>query len=250
MSLHHSARSFDRVSEQYERGRPDYAREAVQQMLASLPLGSSPVIVDLGAGTGKLTRMLVGSGARLFAVEPLSGMRRVLETQVPQAEAIEGTAQAIPLPDGCCDAMAIASAFHWFAEPVALTEIRRVLKPAGGLALLWNRRDTTQAIQHTIGTIIQPYRRDVPSHADGVWRGVLEGTGWFEPIGVWHFPHKQEMDSIRLVDRVLSISFIAELPSDERAAVRGQIERAAADLTELFSLRYFTDLYCYRRAID
>ncbi|MEA2232073.1 MAG: hypothetical protein QOD83_1889 [Solirubrobacteraceae bacterium] len=118
----------------YERSRPGYPAEAVDALVAALP---GRDVIDLAAGTGKLTRDLLARGLDVVAVEPRAEMRAAIE---PPARVIEGSAEAIPLPAGSADAVAIAQAFHWFAVPAALAEIHRVLRSDGVLALLWNRR--------------------------------------------------------------------------------------------------------------
>ena len=96
-------------------------------------------MLDLAAGTGKLTRVLAEHADDVVAVEPLDGMRRVLERRLPHVRVLAGTAEAIPLADGAVDAVFVAEAFHWFDLPRAVAEIARVLRPGGGLAVLWNR---------------------------------------------------------------------------------------------------------------
>src|SRR4051812_12101086 len=131
------AQSFGGVADDYHRARPGYPVEAVRWLLGSSPLD----VVDLGAGTGKLTAVLVGEGHRVVAVEPLEPMRSRLVAALPATPALEGSAEEIPLPDGCADAVVVGQAFHWFDVEPALREIARVLRPGGTLGLLWNARD-------------------------------------------------------------------------------------------------------------
>src|SRR6266404_2443040 len=128
------AGSRDRWPEDYERGRPGWPPEVIE--LAALP--PTATVLDLGAGTGKLTRLLVSAFDRVVAVEPAEAMRRLLVTFCPEAEALAGTAQEIPLPDDSVDAVLAAQAFHWFEDEHALAEIARVLRPGGALVLMWN----------------------------------------------------------------------------------------------------------------
>lgn len=107
-------------------------------MLDPLPIADEATVLDLGAGTGKLTRVLAARYARVIAVEPLSELRAILAELVPQAEALPGVAEAIPLGDGVVDAVFTGQAFHWFANEIAVAEIARVLRPGGVLARLWN----------------------------------------------------------------------------------------------------------------
>ena len=128
------ARSFDRAAGEYERGRPGWPPE----VLDLLPVADDATVLDLGAGTGKLTRVLAARYAHVIALEPLSEMRAILEERVPQAEALPGVAEAIALDDASVDAVFTGQAFHWFANDVAVAEIARVLRPGGVLARLWN----------------------------------------------------------------------------------------------------------------
>src|SRR5262245_57888935 len=131
------ASSFGEVAEAYERARPGYPDDAVRWLTGAEPCD----VVDLGAGTGKLTRSLVGLGHRVIAVEPLPGMLEQLRGAVPRATALSGSAEAIPLADASADVVVCAQSFHWFDHETALPEIARVLRPGGRLALVWNTRD-------------------------------------------------------------------------------------------------------------
>jgi SAM-dependent methyltransferase len=134
VSASEQARSFDRAAEEYERGRPGWPAE----VLDPLPVAGDATVLDLGAGTGKLTRVLARRYARVIALEPLDELRAILAERVPQAEPLPGVAEAIPLGDGEVDAVFAAQSFHWFANDVALAEIARVLRPGGVFARLWN----------------------------------------------------------------------------------------------------------------
>jgi ubiquinone/menaquinone biosynthesis C-methylase UbiE len=132
------SRSFGRVARAYDDARPEYAAEALTRAAAALELDSEARVVDLAAGTGKLTRRLAERFAEVVAVEPDDEMRAVLEEKVPEAAIRAGTAELIPLADAFADAVFVADGFHWFDAPVALREIARVLREGGGIALLWN----------------------------------------------------------------------------------------------------------------
>jgi len=112
-----------------------------------LGLRRGRVVLDVAAGTGKLTRLLVPKRAQVVAVEPLAEMRAVLRQAVPEAEALEGTAEGLPLPDSCADAVTAASAFHWFRPVEALAEVARMLRPGGQLAVVYGKRDWESELQ-------------------------------------------------------------------------------------------------------
>ena len=148
-----AAKGFQAGADAYERGRPSYPDEAIAFTVEMLGLDAAATVVDLGAGTGKLTRLLVPSGARVVAVEPVEGMRRKLvELAAGAVRVLDGTAEAIPLPNGSADAVVVGQAFHWFAGAPALREIHRVLCPDGRLALLWNVRDESEPWGASIST--------------------------------------------------------------------------------------------------
>src|SRR5204863_9196685 len=132
-----AARGFDVAADDYESARPGYPPDAVFWLVEQLGLSESSVLVDLAAGTGKLTRLLAPLVGRTVAVEPVAAMRQRLHEVLPHIEVLEGTAEALPLKSGAVDAVTVAQAFHWFDVPRAAAEIVRVLRPDGRLALVW-----------------------------------------------------------------------------------------------------------------
>ena len=141
MDVHPAVAGFDRRAEDYEKGRPSYPSAAVDWLVQALRIGPGATVVDLAAGTGKLTCRPAPHRARVLAVEPVAGMREVLREAVPWVEIFEGTAEQMPFPDGSVDAVTVGQAFHWFRGDEALAEIDRLLRPGGRLGLVWNRRD-------------------------------------------------------------------------------------------------------------
>jgi SAM-dependent methyltransferase len=238
---------FGRGASAYERGRPGYPKEAVDWICERLQIGPTSTVVDVGAGTGKFTRMIAPRCARLYAVEPSVGMREELKKVVPQATVLDATAQAIPLPDGFVDAVTAAQSFHWFATERVLTELHRVLRPDGGLGLVWNRRDLHHPLQLALEDVIGRYRGGTPAHENDRWMDAIRATSRFSPIGERQFAYEQKLDRGRLVDRVLSISFIAALDQPERDKVAREVESKAGATTE-FELPYRTEVYLFRRA--
>jgi SAM-dependent methyltransferase len=239
---------FGRSAELYERSRPDYPAEAIDRLIQELELSRDCSVLDLGAGTGKLSRMLVRTGARITAVEPVDQMREALARAVPGVAVTAGTAEAIPAGDGSFDAVVCAQAFHWFAGERALEEIHRVLRPRGRLALLWNLRDESVDWVRRLTEIIARYEGDTPNERTGEWRRAFSATDLFGTLHQLRFPHRQELDADGLVDRMASVSFIAVLPEGDRAEVLDQVRELARTHPDLagrdtFDLPYVTDLY-------
>lgn len=204
------ASSFAAVADAYERARPGYPAEAVRWLAGEQPLD----VVDLGAGTGKLTRSLVALGHRVVAVEPLAAMRAWIERTAPAAQALAGSAEAIPLPGASADVVASAQAFHWFDHAVALPEIARVLRPGGRLALAWNTRDDrvpwAAALSEAIG-------RETVESRDA--EQPLAASGLFGPVERSTFPFSQQLDRETLLQLVLSRSYCASRTPEEREPV-------------------------------
>jgi ubiquinone/menaquinone biosynthesis C-methylase UbiE len=220
VAIHKAAAvGFSRAADAYERGRPEYPQEAIDFVAHEFSLGSSSAVLDLAAGTGKLTKALVSTGASVIAVEPLEPMRRKLTESLPSVRTLDGTAEAIPLPDEVVDAVTVGQAFHWFDGAAALREIHRVLRPGGGLALLWNTRDESVEWVARLSEVIEPYRSGAPGQRAGAWRSAFSETDLFTPLQERRFVHEQELDRQALVARVESISFISALPDDEREQV-------------------------------
>ena len=208
--------AFAEVAGAYERGRPGYPEEAVRWLAGDEPHD----VVDLGAGTGKLTRALVALGHRVMAVEPLDEMRRELEAALPDVRALAGSAEAMPLPDASVDVVTSAQAFHWFDHANALPEIARVLRPGGRLALVWNSRDDRDPWMSRLSAIIG---NEAIEETDVV--PVLDESGLFAAVETAQFSFVQTRDREALLDLVLSRSYLAKLPPAEREPVLDAVGR-------------------------
>jgi SAM-dependent methyltransferase len=252
-TVHRSAaEGFQVGASAYERGRPEYPPEAVAALAEACRIEPGRDVLDLAAGTGKLTRMLVTTGASLVAVEPVEAMRRAFSERLPDVPVRPGTAEAIPLRDGSLDAVVVAQAFHWFDSVRAAREIHRILRADSSVGLVWNVRDESTSWVARLTGIIEPHRGTTPTHRTGAWREGFDDTGLFSPLERREFRYEQALDADGLVDRTVSISFIANLPDDARNAVADQVRRLAAEDPALagresFSLPYRTDVYVARR---
>ena len=222
-----AARGFARSADAYERARPDYPAAAVAWLAERLGLRPGRMVVDLAAGTGKLTRPLAATGAEVVAVEPVAEMRERIGPEA--ARVLDGTAEAIPLPDASADAVAVGQAFHWFDGPAALAEIHRVVRPGGALGLVWNSRPLDDAVHGAIEGIIAPYRGDAPAQRSGAWRAAFEATALFGPLEERTFRHSRPHDADALADRVGSTSFVAALDDGPQADILAAVRALAAD---------------------
>lgn len=240
------ARSFSAAALVYERARPSYPPAALGWLLADMPVR----VLDIGAGTGKLTRGLVALGHQVVAVEPLAQMRALLADAVPQAELLAGTAEELPLADRSVDAVVAGQAFHWFDPARALPEIARVLRPGGPLGLVWNILDDRvpwvarfadlSAAEDRFSAAVR--RSDPP---------VPPGAAFDPPVRRL-VEHPVRCDTERLVDLVASRSQTILLGAAEREALLERVRRLAATHPDLagsatFDLTYVTDVWRYTR---
>ncbi|HRD11681.1 MAG TPA: class I SAM-dependent methyltransferase [Mycobacterium sp.] len=196
--------SFGSEAAAYERGRPSYPPEAIDWLL---PDGARDVL-DLGAGTGKLTTRLVERGLDVVAVDPIAEMLELLRGALPATPALLGTAEQIPLRDNSVDAVLVAQAWHWFDPKRAIAEVARVLRPGGRLGLVWNTRDERMGWVKDLGRIIghesDPFsdRVTLPEPFTDVERHHVEWTSYLTPQA--------------LIDLVASRSYCITSPADVR----------------------------------
>lgn len=225
MALHPLTTAFAEVAGAYDRGRPDYAPAVVGAIAAELGLPPAGPVLDLAAGTGKLTRALLGVGLDVVAVEPQLQLRELLAASVGSQRVREGLAEAIPLPDESVAAVTVADAFHWFDHPVALAEIRRVLRPGGGLAVLSAVPDWSGASwAHEVGTLIAGMLTAHPKFDGPPWQeSVRAADGWTEPREI-RVTTSQPASPERMVDYVGSMSWVAALPEDQRTETLAKVD--------------------------
>jgi ubiquinone/menaquinone biosynthesis C-methylase UbiE len=240
--VHPAARGFERAADEYDRGRPGYPPPAVSWLIERLGVQRGARVVDLAAGTGKLTRELAATGAEVVAVEPARAMRARLEATLPAVEAREGTAEAIPLPESSADAITVAQAFHWFDQERAIAEIHRVLRPQARLGLVWNHRDLSDPVQAALDKLVNRYRYDTPAERDQRWREAFAATPLFTPLVQRDFRNVQHVDADGLVDRIASTSFVATLSDEMRDPFLAEV-RALAPPDGRVTLPYRTGVY-------
>jgi SAM-dependent methyltransferase len=232
MALHPLAEQFAAVAEVYERGRPDYPPAVIEALIAELGLDPGARVLDLAAGTGKLSRALLAGGVDVVAVEPLAALRELLASAIGPERVVEGVAEAIPLPDGSVTAVTVADAFHWFEPQAALREIGRVLKPSGGLAVVFTAPDWGEAPwgDELAALLSQP--RTAHPGIDGPPIGdvLAAAPGWTAPREV-RITTRQPASPERMVDYVGSISWVAAMDEAPRAALLERVAELTAQGT-------------------
>jgi SAM-dependent methyltransferase len=228
------ARSFDRAAAEYERVRADYPAA----VLDLLPLGDQSEVLDVGAGTGKLTRVLVRRYRRVIAVEPLDGMRAILEQVVPDAESRAGTAEAIPAADACVDGVFAGQAFHWFANDDAVAEIARVLRPGGVVSLVWNEPIGASSLPAGYEAYLE--RLHAPAmaaiHAAPPWPELI-ARGPFGEVHEAAVEHEQALDRDGVLTLAQTVSWIAHRPEAERAQIARDLDGLLDEGPFTFPLR-------------
>jgi ubiquinone/menaquinone biosynthesis C-methylase UbiE len=240
---------FAQAAQAYERGRPEYPEAVRDWLLTAMGLGAGCTALDLGAGTGKFTRVLCQTGASVIAVEPVTAMLRQLSAALPGVSALAATAQKLPFKPAVAEAVTCAQAFHWFAGAAALAEIHRVLKPGGRLGLVWNVRDESVGWVAALSELMRPHEGGVPRFYSGQWREAFSG-GLFGQLREVRFSYQHVgTPQAVIIDRVLSVSFIAALPDEQRARVADQLRALIAATSELsgrdrIAFPYQTRAFC------
>ena len=245
------ADAFGRAAREYELGRPGWPEELVDEAARELGLGPGSAVLDLAAGTGKLTRLLVPRFGRVVAVEPDPAMLEVLGEVVPEAESRAGSGEHIPPGDAEVDCVFVAEAFHWFASPEVVAELSRVLRPGGGLVLLWNvqEQDVEPPLPEEAGRAIEEAvaRGGEPGGAKvlaGAWREPLAGE--FEELRAAHLERDELVSRDELIAWILSVSSIAAQSDEARRGLGDRLRELVPDEPHR---RFFrTDLYWTRRS--
>ena len=207
------AASFGAAAAAYERARPSYPEAAIDWLL---PHGARRIL-DLGAGTGKLTRHLQARGLDVVAVEPSEGMRAQLSHGLPDVPVLAGSAEQIPLKDASVDAVVVGQAWHWFDPARAVPEVARVLKPGGALGLIWNIRDRRDPWMDAFSGL-EPEHDNSEADSENPRIGPP-----FGPIERFDLPWRQSTTPAALIDLLASRSYVIVLPQAERAALMAKV---------------------------
>jgi len=249
--------SFGRIAVEYDDVRPEYAPEALDRAEEALGLGADSQVVDLAAGSGKLTRALARRFDQVVAVEPNDEMRAVLAGRSADIRVLAGTAERMPLPDTSADAVFVGDAFHWFDGAAAVDELTRVLRPGGGVAVLWNHW-WSDGDDRTSNSLDPP----LPAEAQALFDEVYVRSGRaaaraamgdpllalspdrFEPLTHEAFPRFESLSRREVVDLFTTVSAAASLPEGERDDLKRELE---ALLAPSYRLKIVTDLHWTRR---
>ena len=247
MAIQPSARGFEAAAVDYDRARPEYPETIARWLVERLGLRPDRRVVDIAAGTGKLTRLLAVECMNVVAIEPVTEMRSRLAAALPGVQLLDGVAEDIPLEDGSVDAATVGQAFHWFDGDQALREIHRIVRARGRLAVVYNRRNLEDALQAAIEAIISPLRGETSGHRIGRWRAAFDRTRLWEEVDELELAHVQHLDREGVVRRVASTSFIAGLPSDRRATVLDQVRALVKRRPEPIDLPHVCECFLYQR---
>lgn len=233
-----AAVGFERAADLYESARPSYPPSVVE-------LVDGDVVVDVAAGTGKLTRLLARPGRVVIGVEPVDAMRRLCALHAP---VVAGTAELLPLRSSSVDAVTVGQAFHWFDPDRALREIARVLRPGGLLLLVWNERDGSTTWVDEMSRITHAHD---PGEATAYvkrddWTPVLDASGLFDPVERHRLPFTMLATRQSLVDRALSTSYIASASEAVRDQVARDVAASVAHLDEPFDFPHVAHVYACR----
>lgn len=223
--MHEAAnQGYARAAGTYSTGRPGYPAETGGWISDTLGLSPGKTVLDLGAGTGKFTKLLAATGASIIAADPVPEMLGELKHDLPGVETLVAQAERLPLPDASVDVVTCAQCFHWFANRHAVAEITRVLKPGGLWGLIWNSRDQRTDWVAALTRIMEPYEEGVPRHDKGDWRACFPAPGFTDLTEqIFEYGHSGAAEQV-IIDRIMSVSFIAALPEADAAKVRRQIE--------------------------
>lgn len=249
--MHKTAQSgYSKSDLNYDDGRPEYPKTAIDFLVGQLQLGANAAVLDLAAGTGKLSKCLQDFFPSFVALEPLDAMRAQLQKNLPEIKAASGSAEKIPFPNASFDAVFVGTAFHWFRAEDAYQEIHRVLKPGGGLALIWSAWSKTEIPDWLaeIRSIIEPLGKGVPRYKTMEWKSPFGKMRLFSELKNKNFDYPVSCTREQICARYLSTSFIAALDAAEKSNLRAEImailgKYESADGKKHFRVPYQIDAY-------
>ena len=242
---------FQKSPDDYEFGRPGYNKDVVDYLSQVFHLANGSQIVDLATGTGKFARAIASSGAQVIGIDPVEGMRGKFRELLPSLEIVGGIAEALPLADSSVDLITVAQAFHWFEGDSAIQEIHRVLRKGGGLALVYNVRDSTIPWVGKVNKLVDQYEFEgtIPRHKSGKWKAAFERTtNLFTPLEEAQFHSVQRGNEELIIKRFTSVSYIAALPERKKMEFENKVrtilhtDPGTAGM-EVIELPYRVDVY-------
>ncbi len=241
----HSAATdgFSRGVDAYRNARPSYHPDVVARLVERYCDGT---VLDVGAGTGILTRELGRVGADVVAIEPVEAMRRALVEDFPGVRTLAGTAEDLPVADQSAVTIVAAQAAHWFRYPECLDEFARVLRPAGHLVTVWNVRDESVPWVREYTEALAEFEGDTPRHRTLVWRRAIDGDARFVFAEEFSVANPQATTPDGVVERALSTSFIAALGSSDRTRLASRLRKIVARLGPTFDYPYRSELQAWR----
>lgn len=231
------AESFDAVADAYEEHRPEYPDAVVAWLVDRLGVRKGTAVLDVGAGTGKLSRALVAAGAAVTAVDPGTQLLAILRTVAPDVEARRGSAEELPLPDASVDVVTAAQAYHWFDAARAVPEIHRVLRPGGRMGLLWTWWNESDPRQRPLLTILGGRRTF----------DRLPAAPWFRQVDHATIPSVRTMTRETLIGRFTSSSAYAAADPLEKQHLLGQVVEVVSAYEPEFELSQLTHVFAFRR---
>jgi SAM-dependent methyltransferase len=237
----------------YEAARPSYPRDAVAWLVEHLRIEPGRKVVDLAAGTGKLTRLLIPAGADLVAAEPVAGMRETFHAILPDVPIIASTAEQLAFRDDSLDAVTVAQAFHWFDDDRAIAALARAVKRGGRVGLVWNARDRSMPWVDAVWAIMDRVEKRAPWRDHENWRdSALRDMPGFGPLHSGAFRHEQTVTPEAMVQRIASVSHVAVLAGPERSSVLDEVREVLRTdpLTrgrESLEVPYRVDCYWFER---
>jgi SAM-dependent methyltransferase len=247
--LHDLVSSLEGAQELYARARPPYPPEVIEALVTGIGVEPGARVLDLGAGTGLLTRPLIAAGYDVVAVEPLDGMRSSLGAVAGAENVLAGTAEAIPLPAQSVDAIVCGDAYHWFDPDRAPAELHRVLRPGGGVGLAWRWPDSADE-EHWVRRLVRllaEVRPEHPGFTEDRGTDGLARHGGFEPVRRRRLTVAFTTDAAGLGEYISSLTYVASLPSERREQLLASVRSLVGEAGQPVELPMFADVWLTRR---